>query len=149
MTVWHQSWCCQCCHCKHEYWCSALMAMQRKVTLPQCHCSTVFQCRYENRGISSAGLVQIRKSCLVNIVCTASLTLLSLDKMPAISQTKFPNAFIRVKKRMSIKISLKFVPKGPINNIPALVQIMAWRRPGHKPLSEPLLTQLTDVYMRH
>ena len=29
-----------------------------------------------------------------------------------------------------IKISLKFVPKGPINNIPALVQIMAWHRPG-------------------
>ena len=29
-----------------------------------------------------------------------------------------------------IKISLKFVAKGPINIIPALVQIMAWRRPG-------------------
>ena len=29
-----------------------------------------------------------------------------------------------------IKISLKFAPHGPINNIPALVQIMAWRRPG-------------------
>ena len=27
-----------------------------------------------------------------------------------------------------IKISLKFVPQCPINNIPALVQIMAWRR---------------------
>ena len=26
------------------------------------------------------------------------------------------------------KISLKFVPQGPINNIPALVQIMAWRQ---------------------
>ena len=38
---------------------------------------------------------------------------------------------------ISIKISLKFVPKGPINNIPALVQIMAWRRSGDKPLSEP------------
>ena len=38
-----------------------------------------------------------------------------------------------------IKISLKFVPKGPINNIPALVQIMAWRRPGDKPLSEPMM----------
>ena len=36
-----------------------------------------------------------------------------------------------------ITISLKFVPKGQINNIPALVQIMAWRRPGDKPLSEP------------
>ena len=41
-----------------------------------------------------------------------------------------------------IKISLKFVPTGPINNIPALVQIMAWRRPGDKPLSEPMLVSL-------
>ena len=38
-----------------------------------------------------------------------------------------------------IKISLKFVPKGPINNIPASVQIMAWRRPGDKSLSEPVM----------
>ena len=30
--------------------------------------------------------------------------------------------------RISIKISLKFVPKGQINNIPALVQIMACSR---------------------
>ena len=48
-----------------------------------------------------------------------------------------------------IEISLKFVPKGPINNIPALVQIMAWRRTGDKPLSEPMVTQLNDAYMRH
>ena len=40
---------------------------------------------------------------------------------------------------ISIKISLKFSPNGPINNIPALVQIMAWRRPGDKPLSEPMM----------
>ena len=43
----------------------------------------------------------------------------------------------------SIKISLKFVPKGPINNIPAFVQIMAWRRPGDKPLSEVMVVNLT------
>ena len=36
------------------------------------------------------------------------------------------------------KVSLKFVPKGPINNIQALVQVMAWRRSGDKPLSEPI-----------
>ena len=36
-----------------------------------------------------------------------------------------------------IKISLQFVPKDSIENIPALVQIMTWRRPGDKPLSEP------------
>ena len=40
---------------------------------------------------------------------------------------------------ISIKISLRFVPRGRINNIPALVQIMAWRRPGDKPLSEPMM----------
>ena len=38
-----------------------------------------------------------------------------------------------------IKNSLKFVPKGPINNIPTLVQIMAWCWPGDKPLSEPMM----------
>ena len=43
---------------------------------------------------------------------------------------------------ISLKISLKFVPKGPINNIPPLVQIMAWRRQGDKPLSEPMMASL-------
>ena len=33
---------------------------------------------------------------------------------------------------ISIKIALKYVPTSPINNIPALFQIMAWRRPGDK-----------------
>ena len=32
--------------------------------------------------------------------------------------------------------------KGQINNIPALVQIMAWRRPGDKPLSEPMMVRV-------
>ena len=35
-----------------------------------------------------------------------------------------------------------FVPKRPINNIPALGQIMAWRRPGDKPLSEPMIVDI-------
>ena len=43
---------------------------------------------------------------------------------------------------ITIKHSLKFVSKDLINNIPALVQIMAWRRPGDKPLSEPMLVSL-------
>ena len=38
---------------------------------------------------------------------------------------------------ISIDIPLTFVPRGPVNNIPTLVQVMAWRRPGDKPLSEP------------
>ena len=43
---------------------------------------------------------------------------------------------------ISIEISLKFVTRCPINNILALVQIMAWRRPGDKPLSEPMVVTL-------
>ena len=41
-----------------------------------------------------------------------------------------------------LKYSLKFVPKFWINNIPVLVQIMAWRQPGDKPLSEPMMVSL-------
>ena len=43
---------------------------------------------------------------------------------------------------ISSEISLKFVPKGPINNIPALVQIMAWHRSGYKTLSELMVVSL-------
>ena len=41
-----------------------------------------------------------------------------------------------------IKFSLKYVRKGPIDNNPALVQIMAWCRSGDKPLSEPMMISL-------
>ena len=54
----------------------------------------------------------------------------------------FKRIFLNENVRISIKISLKFVPKGPINNNPALVQIMAWRRSGDKPLSEPMKVSL-------
>ena len=54
----------------------------------------------------------------------------------------FKQIFLNGNVRISIVISLKFVPKGPINNIPALVQIMAWRRPSYKPLSEPMMVSL-------
>ena len=54
----------------------------------------------------------------------------------------FNRIFVNENVRISIKFSLKFVPEGPINNIPALVQIMAWRRPGDKPLSEPVMVSL-------
>ena len=55
--------------------------------------------------------------------------------------------FLNEKVSIPIGISLKFVPKGPIDNIPALVQIMVWRRPGDKPLSEPMMVRLpTHLY---
>ena len=43
---------------------------------------------------------------------------------------------------ISLKISLKFVPKVRINTVLALVQIMTWQRPGDKPLSKPMMDSL-------
>ena len=58
----------------------------------------------------------------------------------------FKCIFLNENVWISIKIPLKFVPKGPINNIPALFQIMAWLRPGDKPLSETMMvTLLTHI----
>ena len=54
----------------------------------------------------------------------------------------FKCIFVNENVCIPIKISLKFVPKGPINNIPALVQIIACRRPGDKPLSELMMVSL-------
>ena len=53
-----------------------------------------------------------------------TLTHRGRDKIATISQTAFWN------------------PEFRINNIPAFVQIMAWRRPGDKPLSEPMMVSL-------
>ena len=54
----------------------------------------------------------------------------------------FKCIFIHENIWIAINISLKFVPDGLIINISALVQIMAWRRPGDKPLSATILVSL-------
>ena len=54
----------------------------------------------------------------------------------------FKCIFLNENAWILLEILLKFVPKVQINNIPALVQIMAWRRSGDKPLSEPMMVSL-------
>ena len=51
----------------------------------------------------------------------------------------FKCTFLNENVEIFISVSLKFVPKSPIENIPALVQIMAWRQTGDKPLSETMM----------
>ena len=46
-----------------------------------------------------------------------------------------------------IHISSKFVPKGPLNNKPSLILIMAWCLTGTKPLSEPMMDSFNSIYM--
>ena len=79
---------------------------------------------------------------------TQSLSTITLNTLrPRQNGLHFPDdifkwIFVNENGRISINISLKFVPRVPINNIPALVQIMAWRRPGDKSLSEQMLVIL-------
>ena len=61
----------------------------------------------------------------------------------------FKYIFLNDMFNISIQISLKFVPKGPIDKYSALVQVIAWHGTGDKPLPEPMLTQFTDAYMPH
>ena len=62
----------------------------------------------------------------------------------------FKCIFMNEKFCILIEISLKFVPKRLIDNKAALVQVMAWRRTGDKPLRpDPMVIQFTDAYMQH
>ena len=47
----------------------------------------------------------------------------------------FKSIFTNENVRISIQISLKFVPKGAIDNKSALVQVMAWCRAGDQPIT--------------
>ena len=41
----------------------------------------------------------------------------------------------------------QFIPRGPMNNWPTLVQLMAWCWIADKPLSEPVIGLFTDAYI--
>ena len=65
------------------------------------------------------------------------------EKMAAISQTTLSSAFSWMKlSEFRSKFHWSFFPKSPTDNILALFQIMAWRRPGDKPLSEAMKVSL-------
>ena len=72
------------------------------------------------------------------------------DKMAAIfAYAVFIRIFLN-KNCVLIPISLKCVPNAWLYKTPALVQIIAWRRKGDKPLPEPMIMSLiTDAYMHH
>ena len=70
------------------------------------------------------------------------ITLAPRQNGPHFPDDTFKWIFLNENVWISIKISLKFVPRGTISNILALVQIMAWHRTGDKPLSEPMMVSL-------
>ena len=78
------------------------------------------------------------------------LTNWSMDKMAAtLADDNFKCIVLNENDRIPIRFSMKFVPRSPIDIKPELVQVMAWRQIGDKPLPEPMLILFTDTYMRH
>ena len=77
----------------------------------------------------------------------------TVNSPPPPSRTKWlPSAdctfkciFMNERFCILIQILLKLVPKGPIENTLALVQVMAWRRTGDKPLPESMVTQFLNA----
>ena len=84
-----------------------------------------FHSEYNHCGTSTFEMADVLGSFWLDYPILYCLTHWGLDKMAAISQTTILNAFFWMKM-----------------NIPALVPIMAWRRSGNKPLSEPMIVRL-------
>ena len=73
-----------------------------------------------------------------------------VDKTAAVLADEISNCiFLNENYKIMFQISLNYVPRIPSDNKPALVQVMAWRRTGDKPLPGPMMTRFNDVYMRH
>ena len=73
---------------------------------------------------------------------SADITLRRIQNCHCFADDIFKCIVLNENVWISLKISLKFVPNVRINNTSSLVQIMAWRRPGDKPLSEPMVISL-------
>ena len=85
-------------------------------------------------------------------VASDPLTHLPRDNLAGKFADIFRCIFCEENVWISIKIPLRFVPKGPIDSKLALVQVMACRRTGDKRLLNQysiILNQLIDAYMRH
>ena len=98
-----------------------------------------------NSTASGSGLVPLRGQAITSIINSSHL-----DKMTAILADDISKCiFLNENDGIPIQISLKFVPSSPIDKNPALVQVMAWRRTGDRPLPESMMAQFIDLYTRY
>ena len=110
------------------------------------NCTVLFPCK--NNILSTCPYLCLDASDIILAVMVVNSS--PLDKMAAIlADDIFKWSFFNENVRIPIHISLNFIPRRPIYYTPVLVQVMAWRRTGDKPLSEPMMTQFIDACMRH
>ena len=134
------------------------------ITKPRTQCSKHCYCSLHGGGFQSTYLPLGKMAAVLRTIFSNTFSWIKnciLIKIPLIFVPKGPINTLRPKQNgrhfaddifkwiflnndlwIPIKISLKFVPKDAINNIPFLVRIMAWRRSGDKPLSEPIMVSI-------
>ena len=116
--------------------------------------------QYVDHGLYAVGLCHTSRCALTSERCGSNFnTLRPRQNCRHLSDDIFKCIFLNDKFRIPLMIWMEFVPLVRINNIPALVQIMAWRRSGDKPLSEQwwslglnecnLRTHVTDSVHHH
>ena len=101
----------------------------------------VHKCLVLRRGETSCGQFE-RRYCITSSMGHFFNTLRRRQNGRRFPDDLFKCIFLNENIRILIKISLKFIPKDIINNIPSLVHIMAWWWPGNKPLSEQMMNRL-------
>ena len=106
-----------------------------------CYMTTWVRIKWERHDVMDDGIVGLQARTTVYTMRRLINTLRSRQNGRHFVDI-FKCIFLNENVWIPMKISMKLVPKGPINNIPALVRIMAWRRPGDKPLSEPMMARL-------
>ena len=121
------------------------------MAITKCSCYTIFShymqsCRHEGywwpRPVSYQGIGNNYSDGARSAYGISARVLMPRQDGRHFADDTFNRIFFYGNVRISIEFSLKFVPKGPINNIPAFVHIMAWGRPGDKPSSEPMMVSL-------
>ena len=99
-------------------------------------------------AIHSMGEVVVQLDFAQSLLSCGWMWLATRQNCRHFSDDIFKCNFLNENVWISTESSLKFVPKIPINKIPALVQIMAWCRPGDKALSELMMVRL-PTHMCH
>ena len=94
-----------------------------------------FKCSH----LSNMNVIQRIQQIPLGIFFHVINTLRPRQNGPNFADDIFNCIFLKENLWIPIKIPFKSVPEGPINNIPALIQIMAWCRPSNKPLSESVM----------
>ena len=97
--------------------------------------------------------MSIKHSDQINTICHYKiwqLTHRDRDKLAVFSRRHFQRHFLEWKWKIEFRLRFHWslIPVDPINTIPVLVQVMASRRPGDKPLFEPMMLSLqTHIYV--